>query len=333
MADPRAIEINGDEEEDEALRIAIALSLGQDPAAVKSVGQDGHGVIDLTQEDEEDDDDGGNPSGVRRDSPAAVHEPAAPAQQPVSTSVFTSLGLDRKKMEEERLARLGKRKASQLEDDHPPVRSLQRPRMAGVSSLPSAAASTEKEKSLEPKVPTASASTSAPPRIPFPHGVVKKTWAFGQPRQGDDIKIEEVLQKHQLQLAVLSSFQWDEEWMLSKIDLARTKLILVAFAVDEAQVRCFSDLFRRSVRKRGVLTSGKKEVMRNNVPKDRIRFCFPPMQHMGAMHSKLMLLKFDTYMRIVVPTANFMSYDWGETGTMENVGLRCYGLVCLRGEN
>ena len=33
-----------------------------------------------------------------------------------------------------------------------------------------------------------------------------------------------------------------------------------------------------------------------------------------------MLLKYEKYMRIVVPTGNLMSYDWGETGTMENVG-------------
>lgn len=59
--------------------------------------------------------------------------------------------------------------------------------------------------------------------------------------------------------------------------------------------------------------------MRANVPRDRIRFCFPPMQGIGAMHSKLMLLKYEKYMRIVVPTGNLMSFDWGETGTMENV--------------
>lgn len=61
--------------------------------------------------------------------------------------------------------------------------------------------------------------------------------------------------------------------------------------------------------------------MKSNVPRDRIRFCFPPMQAMGSMHSKLQLLKYDGYLRIVVPTGNLMSYDWGETGTMENV--RC----------
>ena len=37
------------------------------------------------------------------------------------------------------------------------------------------------------------------------------------------------------------------------------------------------------------------------------------------MHSKLQLLKYSNYMRIVIPTGNLVSYDWGETGTLENV--------------
>jgi hypothetical protein len=51
--------------------------------------------------------------------------------------------------------------------------------------------------------------------IQYPNGVVKKTWAFGYDRKGDDIKIEEVFQKNDLQLAVLSSFQIDADCMLS----------------------------------------------------------------------------------------------------------------------
>jgi hypothetical protein len=39
------------------------------------------------------------------------------------------------------------------------------------------------------------------------------------------------------------------------------------------------------------------------------------------MHSKLMLLKYPKYLRIVVPTGNLVPYDWGETGVMENVSL------------
>jgi len=74
----------------------------------------------------------------------------------------------------------------------------------------------------------------------------------------------------------------------------------------------------------------QREDMRGNVPRDRIRFCFPPMQAMGYMHSKLQLLKYEGYLRIVVPTGNLMSYDWGETGTMENVSRVGDSLVVFR---
>lgn len=43
--------------------------------------------------------------------------------------------------------------------------------------------------------------------LKYPKGVVLKTWVYGSPRQGNDIKIEEVLQKDDLELAVLSAFQ------------------------------------------------------------------------------------------------------------------------------
>lgn len=77
--------------------------------------------------------------------------------------------------------------------------------------------------------------------------------------------------------------------------------------------------------------------MRKNVPESVIRFVFPPMQSFGVMHSKLQLLKYPKYLRVslvtshphflqiadptqvVVPTGNLVPYDWGETGTMENV--------------
>jgi hypothetical protein len=47
--------------------------------------------------------------------------------------------------------------------------------------------------------------------IQYPDGVVKKTWVYGCPRQGDEIKIEEVLQKNDLELAVLGAFQVDPD--------------------------------------------------------------------------------------------------------------------------
>lgn len=72
--------------------------------------------------------------------------------------------------------------------------------------------------------------------VKFPEGVVRKTWAYGCPRRGDDIKIEEVLQKSDLELAVLSSFQIDTEWIISKL-CDKTKVIWVLQAKTEAEVR------------------------------------------------------------------------------------------------
>ena len=62
--------------------------------------------------------------------------------------------------------------------------------------------------------------------------------------------------------------------------------------------------------------------MRSNVPSGTIRFCFPRMMGYGSMHSKLQLLKFPTCLRIVVPTGNLCSFDWGERGIIENVRSR-----------
>jgi hypothetical protein len=72
--------------------------------------------------------------------------------------------------------------------------------------------------------------------------------------------------------------------------------------------------------------------MRANVPGSRIRFCFPPMNGPGSMHSKLQLLKYEGYLRIVVPSGNLVPYDWGEAGVLENVSCfdasEILGKVC-----
>ena len=66
-----------------------------------------------------------------------------------------------------------------------------------------------------------------------------------------------------------------------------------------------------------LLTTEQKQAMRSNSP-ENIKFCFPAMHGHGAMHSKLQILKFDDYLRIVIPTGNLVPHDWGETGVLEN---------------
>ncbi len=168
--------------EDEDLRLAIALSMRD---------KDKHEVINL---DSDEDEAVSEASRIRR-------------HQPAPTSNLSFLGIDRKKMEQERLAR--KRKASV---SPPPARKIQKTDDSFVSCT----------KATQPVIktelrPSATANTPKGPLM-FPKGIVKKTWAFGHPRTADDIKIEEVLQSNDLSLAVLSSFQWDVAWLLAKVN-------------------------------------------------------------------------------------------------------------------
>ncbi|KAJ4143227.1 hypothetical protein NW765_000368 [Fusarium oxysporum] len=247
------VELGSDMDEDEALRYAIALSL---------------------QEQEE---QGDQSSQIPSASTSTSHRKGTGS----GGASLGLLSLDRKKMEEERLQRLAKRRRSP-EDER------------SVDEVPPAKRMTPSEPS---RTVTATATAHVLPSfVPYPKGAIKRTWAKGYPRTSDDIKIEEVFQKDKLELALLSSYQWDDEWLMSKIDPRKTKLLLLAFADSEAQ----------------------KSEMRSNAPPG-IKFVFPAMNGPGAMHSKLQLLKYPDYLRVVVPTANLVPYDWGETGVMENM--------------
>lgn len=126
-----------------------------------------------------------------------------------------SLGsLNRKKMEEERLARIATKRHRIICDEEDAV-EIPEPKRVAIPAMN---------------------HTFAKTTVPFPRGTVKRTWALGYDRSPDDIKIEEVLQRDRLLLALFSSFQWDEAWLLSKIDTSRTKILLAAFASDDAQV-------------------------------------------------------------------------------------------------
>lgn len=218
--------MNGGDDEEEALRIAIAMSLGQDPPQKETAGNTT--VVDLTEGAAVA--DTGSASVCRaaassENDPTDNDVPPQPASANAPVNALAALGINRKQMEEERLARLKKRKTSESADIEP--RPSQRPKL----DLPitrGAEVCPESDAVHQTHAPSLA--------LPFPKGVVKKTWCRGFPRTGDDITIEEVLQKDQLELAVLSSFQWDDDWLLSKVSLAKTKLVLIAFAADDIQV-------------------------------------------------------------------------------------------------
>lgn len=217
---PDVITLSSDSEEDEDLKRAIALSLKDQETASEAGSETASEASD-------------NPSIEKEVEASDDH--VQNTDVPSATTGF--LALDRKQMEKERLARIAKRsreESNHQRDDQVSEAPPSKKRIAEVSpaiTTPGAAATAI-------SIPTASstANSTPSPKVPFPKGVVKRTWAYGYPRTSEDIKIEEIFQRSQLQLAILSSYQWDEEWLMSKVDMSQTKLLLVAYAADEAQV-------------------------------------------------------------------------------------------------
>lgn len=213
MASNWALELNGVEDEDAALRQAIAMSLGE--AVVDQPNGEGASNTASFQE-------------------AEPESEPAPPESTTTTHSMSALGLDRKKMEEERLARLKKRKAESITNDtnttayHSSETPARRPKFAGPNP---------DHVSTATKAPTNSTfqDHQRVSKFPYAKGTVLRTYARGTPRHRD-VTIEEVLHKDDLELAVLSSFQWDEEWLMTKLNLRKTKVLMIAFAADEAQV-------------------------------------------------------------------------------------------------
>lgn len=237
--------IEDDIGEEEALKLAIALSLQNHPSPMQQ-------AIDIS--DDDDDDDGSSTASAssedatQQTAPTPMQSQARSQSSSQPQSQFGSMMLDRRAMEQERLNRLAKRQRPATDDDDddvvevpPPKKQATRApaggniKTLGASTSASASAST-----------TRAGQSSSNSNVPYPNPTVKRTWVRGTTRRGDEITIEEVFQKDKLELAVLSSFQWDEEWMLSKLDYTRTKILLLAFARDEAQVLKFTHVSSRS---------------------------------------------------------------------------------------
>ncbi|UKZ53543.1 hypothetical protein TrVGV298_007336 [Trichoderma virens] len=282
MASPdgRVPELADDADDDEALRYAIALSLQdgrQSPVVIDDSDDDDEATASSARSTQQ------TQSQMQTQTTQASSQSQAQSSQSQHQSQFGALMLDRKAMEQERLNRLAKRQRPPSDDDDDDVVEIPPPKKQAMTAPePKSKTTSELKKSTSvPMSISSSASSSLP--LQYPNGTVKRTWSRGCARTGEEITIEEVFQKDQLELAVLSSFQWDEEWMMSKLDIRRTKILLLAFAKDEAQ----------------------KNLMRGNVPSN-IKFCFPPMHGPGAMHSKLQLLKYPDRLRVVIPTGNLV---------------------------
>jgi hypothetical protein len=287
-------------DDDEDLKLAMALSMQQSPKI--------NTVIDLTTDNEgEDDDDDELKQAIALSlqectdklAPTKHTDTVAPGEQSTSTtaaeraklaqqagnSTFNTnqtfrkpglFGLDRRAMEEERLARLGKRKR----DPSPDRPSKQ---LAKAPTPAAAQANATSSQSLSESV------------LQYPKGTIKRTFATKFPRT-DDITIDELLQASSVNIAVISSFQWDAEWLTRKLSPTKVKQIWVMNAKG-------ADIQAR----------WRQEMAECAIPNMKLHF--PPMDgNIQSMHSKYMLLFGENKLRIVVPTANMEKEYWGEVG-------------------
>ncbi|KAJ5902551.1 hypothetical protein N7495_003079 [Penicillium taxi] len=344
--------VNLEEEEAAMVEAAIQASLRDIQPRVGESSLPNEKVIDLTNDSDDDSDvkelHPKSKSIIGSDSETEVGNDEEPklvnklhgnvqpsTQTPVEVPVMQGiLGLDRKQMELERLARQNARQShgQQMESTERPRRQdirdgkrkagfspplgqspVKAPRIEATSAPATHHSSSLTNTSFPTRIPAGSIMPTVPVPVPVPapssvipttkstpqwlHGIVKKTYLSNIARSGNDITFEELLQASDLKLAVISSFIWDTEWIFNKLK-KETKILLVM-----------------SVKNLDARRQYREETSR--MP--NVKLCFPPMEgQINCMHSKLILLFHTEYLRIAVPTANATSHDWGVRGLMEN---------------
>lgn len=206
-------------DDDEDLKLAIAMSLQLNPPAIPQTAVRSNEAIDLTSDTEDEDDDENlrraiqlslqevdrkshrdrttvELSNVAKAVPSTSHQSKLLAQSDTaaptaSVGPLNFIGLDRKAMEQERLLRLGKRKRERSPDQ--PAKHLMH--------------TSATEPSISSSIPDGSPKTEI---IQYPMGTIKRTFAIRSPR-ANDITVDEVLQAESINIAVISSFMWDAE--------------------------------------------------------------------------------------------------------------------------
>jgi Tyrosyl-DNA phosphodiesterase/Ubiquitin interaction motif len=249
--------------------------------------------IDLTQESDSEDEDLKRAIALSLEEANINHSPAKPVENEAVEPVKSSggiMGIDRKQMEQERLARL-KRKRGEEAISPPPLRRTKPPPVSKAV----------KPSMTESSAPTTtSASTFGKSTLEFPNGKILRTWVSSHPDSQRSITFQQLIDAPNLQSALMNSFIFDFDWLFPHFRTHHTKFLLVLHAhnaLHQSQLRQdFAEI-------------------------PNVRLCFPSTEGIvNCMHSKLMLLFYEGRCRLVVPTANLMKFDWGEQGgVMENM--------------
>ncbi|RPA83829.1 phospholipase D/nuclease [Ascobolus immersus RN42] len=300
--------------EDPDLKEAIRLSLMESTSSAttpKSTNTNNDQIVVIDDSDDDDDDQKKRKPSNKTNTKEQSATPAAAVASTTSSSAAAEkpsaasssiLGLDRRGMERERLERLKRSAPLSSSSEGRPSKSQ---RSSGNTMGATAGSSSSNLFNTElPSRPISIPAIGSRNGPIFPNGIVKKTYIPGQARDPNPIleptiTIDEVLQKDSLEVAVLSSFQWHLDWLLPKLNVGNTYLVLVMQGKTEEDRKEKEEFFRQ-------------------LPRTKV--CFPPMPgQVSCMHSKLQLLFHNTHTRVAIPTANLVNFDWGEGGIMENM--------------
>ncbi|EEP78247.1 predicted protein [Uncinocarpus reesii 1704] len=212
--------VDSSDEDDAALQAALAASLRDLTASSTSLSPKGPEFIDLTadsdssppttarnapvpespDDDGDDDDDDDDDAELRaaialslQGEPSVLNprhhleediQPQHPVMAKNNANTFNLLGIDRKKLEEERLSRVAKKRKAEEASSAQPSK-LQVKKDGQAPNDPSAGSSKESYDAALNTLPPAASST-----FRFPQGAVRKTWALGRRRE-NDIKFQE----------------------------------------------------------------------------------------------------------------------------------------------
>ncbi|KAJ3021141.1 hypothetical protein HKX48_009165 [Thoreauomyces humboldtii] len=267
--------VDDSDEDDDALRAAIAMSLSemsgkQDCVHWKPFSDDDTLQAALAMSRVETpkklDINVGKPSSEKKDLPIASPLPASSIKP---TLYFAE---ERVELERQRLARAAAKRPLDL-------------------SIASPSPSSKRSRtSDQPRNTIMPAYSDYPPKFLNPQTNV--TFIAGLP-QGSSIRFEELVDRRHLRKAVLSAYQYDDEWLLSRLPAPNTGCSIVMIRPSRGSVPS--------------VYGTRKDV----------QLCFPELlAGRGCMHVKLMLLFYRGFLRVVVTSANLVRYDWHQ---LENV--------------
>ena len=188
------------EESDEDLKLAISMSLSQPDHSNANTS------LKFTKPDEH-----------------------PPKLQPIGPGI---MGLDRKQMEAERLARHAqlKRKRGDTDVSPPPLSRRTRTKSPASQPSPRKPISMETERAFAAtslQAPSSNTTSTPQATLQYPNGIIKRTWISSHARTGRDITFSELIDAPNLRSALLSSFIWDFDWLFPHFRTKETNFVLV----------------------------------------------------------------------------------------------------------